>query len=100
MKASLFVNYSLIYKIHQEQINSFSEEKNIMASIATSLVVIVTMLVSAVAVASESNMLQDVCVADFSNGIYILQTIDCVLISFIFEKSRDNYVSIYFFIDR
>ncbi|KAJ0248501.1 germin-like protein subfamily 2 member 5 [Hirschfeldia incana] len=40
-----------------------------MASIATSFVVIVTMLVSAVAVASESNMLQDVCVADLSNGI-------------------------------
>ncbi|KAL0738665.1 hypothetical protein Bca4012_014875 [Brassica carinata] len=38
-----------------------------MASRATHLVVVVTMLVSAVAVASESNMLQDVCVADLSN---------------------------------
>ena len=38
-----------------------------MASTATHLVVVVTMLVSAMAIA-ESNMLQDFCVADLSNG--------------------------------
>ncbi|CAH8361971.1 unnamed protein product [Eruca vesicaria subsp. sativa] len=42
-----------------------------MASIATSLLVVVTMLVLAVAVASESNMLQDVCVADLSNAVKV-----------------------------
>ncbi|CAH8382065.1 unnamed protein product [Eruca vesicaria subsp. sativa] len=41
-----------------------------MASIATHLVVVVTMLVSAVAMA-ESNMLQDVCVADLSNAVKV-----------------------------
>ncbi|KAJ0253164.1 germin-like protein subfamily 2 member 5 [Hirschfeldia incana] len=41
-----------------------------MASTATHLVVIVTMLVSALAVA-ESNMLQDFCVADLSNAVKV-----------------------------
>ncbi|CAN7045647.1 unnamed protein product [Brassica rapa subsp. trilocularis] len=42
-----------------------------MASVATHIVVVVTMLVSAMAVASESNMLQDICVADLSNAVKV-----------------------------
>lgn len=42
-----------------------------MASFATHLVVVVTMMVAAVAAAE---MLQDVCVADLSNGIYLNNT--------------------------
>ncbi|CAH2044485.1 unnamed protein product [Thlaspi arvense] len=41
-----------------------------MASFATHLVVVVTMLVASVAVA-DSNMLQDVCVADLSNAVKV-----------------------------
>ncbi|KAG2284123.1 hypothetical protein Bca52824_055343 [Brassica carinata] len=42
-----------------------------MASVTTHLLVVVTMLVSAMAVASESNMLQDICVADLSNAVKV-----------------------------
>lgn len=45
-----------------------------MASTTTNFVVVViTMLVAAVAIA-ESEMLQDFCVADLSNGIYLNNT--------------------------
>jgi len=42
-----------------------------MASFATHLVVVVTMLFVAMA---SAEMLQDVCVADLSNGIYLTNT--------------------------
>lgn len=63
-----------------------------MASITKNLVVVVvTMLVAAVAVA-DSNMLQDVCVADLSNGIcYYPPIAHIVRINFTLIMSRDTF---------